>query len=255
MKRAIAVGVGLVIVLGLGLVWSQAASRGNQESRHLTIAAAASLTDVLPQLADSFVSANPDASVGLTFAGSAQLVEQVIAGAPIDILITASESTMAKAVRQGAVAEPVVFAANAMAIAVPRGNPGDVRSLADLARPGVTTVVCAPSVPCGAAADALLARNGVDLTPASLELDVRSALGKVLADEADAALVYATDIAAAKGRVESVPIPDGVNALTRYAAAAVKESAQRDLADAFVDFLAGDSAQAILRANGFRSPR
>jgi len=219
----------------------------------ITVSAAASLTDVMPVIATAFRKRYPGVSVRFNFGGSSALVEQVNAGAPIDVLATASEPTMAKAVAARSVDRPWLFAKNTMAIAVPPGNPANVRSLADLAR--VSVAVCAPAVPCGAATRDLLARSGVSIKPVTQELDVRAVLGKVMADEVDAGIVYVTDVRAVGARVGYVPIPAARNVLTTYPIAAVRSAPNPVAARAFVDYVRFSlSAQGILRAYGFLRP-
>jgi molybdate transport system substrate-binding protein len=193
--------------------------------------------------------------IRFNFAGSASLVEQVVSGAPVDVLATASRETMAKAVRARAVGTPVVFARNSMTIAVPPGNPGRISGVGDLGRPGVVLAVCDPAVPCGAAAAEVFRRNGVLTSPVTRELDVRAVLGKVMADEVDAGVVYVTDVRAAGARVESVPIPAATNAMTAYPVAVAAESGNQAAAKAFAAFVASSaSARGVLRAYGFSGP-
>lgn len=219
------------------------------------VSAASSLTDVLPVIAAGFQKRYPGTKVVFNFGGSSALVEQVNAGAPVDVLATASEQTMAKAVSAGSVARPLLFAKNTMAIAMPPGNPASIRSLKDLQRPGVLTAVCAPTVPCGAAARDLLKLNGVSLTPATQELDVRNVLGKVMADEVDAGIVYVTDVKAVGPKVTSIAIPASSNVTTTYPIATVRAAPNPAGAAAFVAYVRfTPSAQGILRAYGFARP-
>lgn len=219
----------------------------------ITVSAAASLTDVLPVIAKAFSTRYPNITVRFNFGGSNALVEQVRAGAPADVLATASEPVMQRAVNARLVATPWLFARNTMTIAVPPGNPGRVRSLADLAR--VTTALCAVQVPCGAASRDLLARNGVTVLPVSRELDVRDVLGKVMADQVDAGLVYATDVRAVGRKVQTITIPASANVTTTYPIAVVSASANQVAAQAFVHYVRfTPSAQGILRAWGFGRP-
>lgn len=221
----------------------------------ITVAAAASLTDVFPVIARAFSKRYPNITVTFTFAGSSALVEQLRAGAPVDVIATASEPTMGKAVSAGWASTPVVFARNSMAVALPKGNPGRVRSLASLADPGVTVAVCNAAVPCGAATADLLARNGLTVNPVTKELDVRAVLAKVEADEVDAGIVYVTDIRAAGARISSLLIPAGRNVTTAYPIARVSYSTKQAAADAFIQYVrSSPSAQGILRAWGFAKP-
>ena len=221
----------------------------------ITVSAAASLTDVFPVIADAFMKKYPGTSVRFNFSGSATLVQQVIAGAPVDVLATASEPTMWSAVNAGRVGAPLLFAKNTMAIAMPPGNPAKIVGLPSLARDGVLVAECAVSVPCGTAARDLLARNAVTVRPVTLELDVRSVLAKVMAGEVDAGIVYATDVRSAGSRVASVAIPAELNVTTSYPIAAVNGAANPTAAQAFVNYVRfTPSAQGILRAYGFAKP-
>lgn len=253
--RATALGVALLLVgcTGVGgqgvTVDDPAAPVGT-----LTVSAASSLTDVMPRLIADFEQRHPQASVTPNFAGSSTLVEQVLGGAQVDVIATASLTTMDKAVDGGVVAEPRVFAGNSMALVVPTGNPAGLRSLRDLQRSDLLVGLCEVSVPCGAAAAQLLDAADVVVTPVTQELEVRALLGKVIAGELDAGLVYVTDAKSAGQQVEVVAVPEEVNPITQYPVAVVRHTPNEALARAFVDYLATDStAQAILRDFGFRA--
>lgn len=221
----------------------------------ITVSAAASLTDVFPVIAAAFTQRYPQLTVRFNFAGSNALVEQLRAGAPIDVLATADESSMWKARNAGLTGAPILFARNTMTIAVPPGNPAKITALTDLAEPGVTTAVCAPAVPCGKLASALFEKNQLSVRPVSTELDVRAVLGKVMADAVDAGIVYTTDARAAADKIESVVIPSSQNLFTHYPIATVNESPNAQAAKAFVDYVRySSSAQRILRAWGFTKP-
>lgn len=249
-------GVAVVAVsLGAALVPAQGAP-ASKPTGTITVSAAASLTDVFPVIAKAFQRRYPGTTVKFNFGGSSALVEQVKAGAPVDVLATASEPTMRKAVTAGLVGRPLLFAQNTMAIAVPPGNPARIRQLSDLAKPGVLVALCDVAVPCGAAARDLLKRNGLTLTPVTRELDVRQVLGKVMADEVDAGIVYVTDVRAAGRKVASVAIPVARNVTTTYPITVVKDAPNPVAAKAFADYVrTTTSAQGILRAYGFARPR
>ncbi len=242
-----------ITALGLLPLLAACGSSGTTDSgtptATLTVSAAASLTDAFTEIGERYAEEHPGTEVRFNFAGSSTLVEQVNSGAPVDVLATASDATMQSAVGAGSVTDPVLFAANSLAIAVPAGNPAGIRSLADLADPDVTVVLCAPQVPCGAAADDLLTANGLDITPASLEPDVRAVLTKVTADEVDAGLVYRTDLVAAGSAVEGIAIPDAANVVTAYPIAVTDQGAPE--AQDFVDLVLSDEGQGILERWGF----
>lgn len=221
----------------------------------ITVSAAASLTDVFPAIADAFHKKYPQVTVKFNFGGSSTLVTQLKAGAPVDVLATASEPTMWSAYNAGLTSIPLLIAKNTMAIAMPTGNPARITSLRDLAKPGVLVGVCDTSVPCGTAARDLLKLNNVTVTPVTRELDVRSLLGKVVSGDLDAGIVYATDVKSAGNKVTSVVIPTNLNVTTTYPIAMVLNSPNSTAAWAFVRYVRFSlSAQGLLRAYGFAKP-
>ena len=252
------------VVIGVGIVATPAFSAPRSSPRSaptsasipattLTVSAASSLTDVMPAIALAFEKRYPQIDVRFNFGGSSALVEQIRGGAPVDVLATASETTMWKAVTAKLVGRPLFFARNTMAIAMPRGNPAGVKSISDLSH--VSVALCDVSVPCGAAASELLKLNEVTVTPVTRELDVRDVLGKVIADQVDAGIVYVTDVRAAGNKVTSISISPNVNVTTTYPIAAVTGSQHQAAAKAFVDYVRyTPSAQGILRAWGFARP-
>jgi len=221
----------------------------------ITVSAAASLTNVLPVIAQAFMKKYPGTTVKFNFGGSSALVEQINAGAPVDVLATASEPTMWKAVNAGHAGVPLLFAKNTMAIAMPPGNPKGISQLSDLQNPGVQVAVCAVPVPCGIAARDLFKLNGITVKPVTQELDVRAVLGKVMADEVDAGIVYVTDVKSVGDKVTSVTIPAANNVTTTYPIAPVVGAPNVVAARAFVAYVRfTPSAQGILRAYGFAKP-
>jgi molybdate transport system substrate-binding protein len=250
--------VGL-LVLGVAAVMAAGCSSGAVTSdapprTTLTVSAASSLTEAFTSLAAEFEAEHPDVDVALNFGGSSALAEQVNAGAPVDVLATASRSTMAVVVDAGNATDPTTFALNELTVIVPAANEAGVGSLADLERPDVLTAICAPDVPCGAATSALLEENGIAVTPATLDPDVKSVLARVVTDEVDAGIVYVTDARAAGDAVTTVPIPDGTNVSTDYQAAVVTDSAQRRLAEEFVTLVNSDRGRDTLAGLGFLAP-
>ncbi|WP_223360394.1 molybdate ABC transporter substrate-binding protein [Leifsonia sp. ZF2019] len=221
----------------------------------ITVFAAASLTSTFTALGAEFEKANPGSAVTFSFAGSSDLVTQLTAGAPADVFASADEATMKKAVSAGVTAgDPVDFATNVLAIAVPKGNPAHIGGFADLAKPGVATVVCAPQVPCGAATAKVEAATGTTLAPVSEESSVTDVLGKVIAGEADAGIVYATDVRGAGDAVGSVPFPEAKGVVNTYPIAAVGQGANTAGGKAFLAFVTGPAGQRVLRAAGFGAP-
>ncbi len=221
----------------------------------ITVSAAASLQDVFPAIANAFNKKYPQVSVKFNFGGSSTLVTQLKAGAPVDVLATASEPTMWSAYNAGLTSIPLLIAKNTMAIAMPSGNPANITGLRDLARPGVLVGLCDTSVPCGVAARDLLKLNNVTVTPVTRELDVRSLLGKVVSGDLDAGIVYVTDVKSAGSKVTSVAIPTNLNVTTTYPIATVLNSPNSVAASAFVRYVRFSlSAQGLLRAYGFTKP-
>jgi molybdate transport system substrate-binding protein len=216
--------------------------------------AAASLTDVLTTLAIEFEAAHPDVTVVVSYAGSATLAAQINQGAPADVFISANPETMATVVDAGnAVDTPHVLVRNELVIAVPAGNPHQIRSLADLADPAMKVAVCAAQVPCGAATAHALDVAGVELTPVTLEQDVRGALSKVILGEVDAALVYRTD-AAATDAVDGIEFPESAEAVNDYPAVVLAAAANLAGGRAFLDHLRSEQARASFETAGFLVP-
>lgn len=217
----------------------------------LTVYAAASLTSTFEQIAEDFEAAHDGVEVELSFGGSADLVTQISEGAQADVFASAATANMDDLVAEDlTAAEPQDFATNVLEIAVPPGNPAGVTSFADLAG-DLNLVVCAPEVPCGAAAQKVAEAAGVTLSPVSEEQSVTDVLAKVTSGEADAGLVYVTDVAAAGDDVEGIEFPESADAVNTYPIAPVAESDEADLAQEFVDFVLGDSGQSVLQAAGF----
>ncbi|WP_127479998.1 molybdate ABC transporter substrate-binding protein [Nocardioides pantholopis] len=225
---------------------------GDAEAPTLRVYAAASLAATFEEIATLFEADHDGVEVELVLGGSSDLAAQIGEGAPADVFAAADEPTMGTLVEEDlATGTPEVFATNALEIAVSPGNPADVRSVADLARPGLRLVLCAPEVPCGAAAARAARAAGVALEPVSEEQSVSDVLGKVRSGEADAGLVYVTDVLAAGGAVAGVDVPAPGAAANRYPIVPVAGSAEPDLAAAFRDLVLGPEGQRVLRAAGF----
>ena len=218
----------------------------------VTVLAAASLTDVFNKLKPQFEAANPTADVRFNFGGSSDLASQIVNGAPADVFASANTTQMKVVQDAGKVTgTPQPFVTNVLTIVVPPGNPKNIRSFADLAKPGVTEVVCAPQVPCGSATTKIEKATKIELSPASEESDVLSVLSKVEAKVADAGLVYVTDARSAAGKVEEVNFPEAKDAVNTYPIAAISNAPHAQLAEAFVTFIRGSEAQKELSAAGF----
>jgi molybdate transport system substrate-binding protein len=220
----------------------------------ITVLAAASLTGSFTELAHRFEAAHPGSKVVLSFGASSTLAQQALNGAPADVFASASQKNMDQAVQGGVASSPQVFARNVMELAVPPANPAAITGLADLARPGVKLVLCQPQVPCGAVAGKVLQKAGVAAHPVSLETDVKATLTKVELGEADAGIVYVTDVKAAGSKVKGIPIPAGVNASTDYPVAVLKDAPNRALAEQFVSYLLSEEGASVLARAGFEKP-
>jgi molybdate transport system substrate-binding protein len=224
-------------------------------SGELIVFAAASLTDAFDELSEAFEDANPDVEVVFNHAGSQTLASQINEGAPADVFASADTTQMDAVADTGNLAgEPDIFTANLLEIAVEPGNPLGVGGLADLADPELVLVLPAEEVPAGRYAREALDAAGVEVTPASLEQDVRTALSKVELGEADASIVYASDIVAADGRAEGVAIPAEQNVAASYPIAMLANAPNPVAAEAFIAFVLSDAGQEILVAYGFATP-
>ena len=246
------------------------AENPDQSTGELVVFAAASLAEVFPQLAAEFEEANPGVSVRSNFAGSQRLRTQLEFGAGGDVFVSADQRQMGLAVDAGlASGDPVQFASNSLAVIAPAvGEPGSkkVQDLTDLAQPGVKLALALPAVPVGVYTREML--NNLESGPygfdegysqnvldnaVTLETNVRSVVQKVVLGEVDAAVVYLTNAMTgyAAKRVRMIPIPDGANVTAGYYATVLKGSANPTLADAFIQFVQAESAQAILTSHGF----
>lgn len=224
-------------------------------SGELHVSAAASLTNVYTQFEADFEALHPDVDVILNFGSSSDLVTQITEGAPADVFASADLNNMAKLVDAELISgEPAVFATNRLAIAVEAGNPQGITGLDDLAeRSDLIVVTCDPEVPIGRYTLQVLEAAGVTVEFDSFEENVRGITGKIEIGEADAGIVYATDIAALE-KLEAVEIPVEFNLIAVYPIAVTAESTNPTAATAFVEYVLGDEAQALFAAAGFGSP-
>ncbi|MEW2523680.1 molybdate ABC transporter substrate-binding protein [Streptomyces sp. NPDC047071] len=225
---------------------------GTRQQADLTVLAAASLTDVFKTAGAAYEDAHPGTKITFSFEGSQELAAKVRQGAPADALVTADTKTMdALGSDTG---KPTVIAKNRLVIATGKGNPKKVEQLKDLADKDLKVVLAAPEVPVGRYSEQILDRQKLGVKPVSQEPNVRAVLSKVELGEADAGLVYKTDVQAADGKAEGVDIPDGQNAIAAYPAATLKTSEHSAAAAAFVKWLNSAEAQKILRDAGFQKP-
>ncbi len=228
---------------------------GDDDGDTVTVLAAASLTDAFTTLGRTFEEDHPGTTVDLSFGPSSGLARSIVEGAPADVFASASPTAMAEVVEADATASvPTDFARNVLEIVVPRGNPGEVRGLPDLARDDLLVGLCAPDVPCGEVAARVLEAAGVTPATDTEEADVRALLTKVAAGELDVGLVYETDVAAGGDDVEGIPLPSGSPAGTRYPIAVLDGAADPDLAEDFVALVESAEGQRTLGDLGFRAP-
>jgi molybdate transport system substrate-binding protein len=224
-------------------------------SGEATVFAAASLTDAFEDIGERFEQANPDVDVAFNFESSSTLATQITEGAPADVFASASQATMDTVDEAGLVAgERTDFAGNSLQIAVEPGNPKGVESLEDLAQPDLTVVLAAEEVPAGEYARQALDEQGIEVEPASLETDVRAVLSRVALGEADAGIVYVSDVVAAGGDVEGIEIPADQNVPASYPIATLGEAPNPEAGEAFVEYVLSDEGQEVLNEFGFSSP-
>lgn len=240
-----------VLALLLSTLASCGSSDGAADRTTITVFAAASLKGTFTEIGKQFEAEHEHLRVRFNFAGSSDLVAQLQQGAPADVLATADEATMKKAIDDDLVAVLDQLGTNTLEIATPPGNPARIDSLGDLARPGVKVVVCAPEVPCGAAAVGVEEAAGLDIDPVSEEQSVTDVLGKISSGEADAGLVYVTDVKAAGDKVHGVPFPEAATVVNSYPLAVLRDSSKQPRAQEFVDYVNGPEGQAVLGAAGF----
>ena len=259
MKRVGSVAAVLLLTTVAACGSSSADSSGGSsdapKEKTLTVYAASSLTETFTELGTKFEESHDGVNVTFSFGGSSDLVAQIQQGAPADVFASADTSNMDKAVSDDAVeGDPVDFASNTLEIAAPPDNPAGVASLQDLAKSGTQTVICAPEVPCGAAAQKVQESAGITIKPVSEEQTVKDVLTKVSSGQADAGLVYVTDVQAAGDTVKGITFPESSSAVNTYPIATLADSKNADLAKEFLDLVTGTEGQAVLADAGFAKP-
>lgn len=224
-------------------------------SGDVTVFAAASLTGSFTELARLFEQTQPRTRVRLSFAASSSLARQVLRGAPADVFASANVTQMRRVTDAGeAATKPTVFARNTLMIAVPPGNPAGVHGLRAFTKPRLDIAVCAPQVPCGAAARRAFRTAGIDAKPDTFEENVKAVLTKVALGEVDAGLVYRTDVRAARDRVEGISFPAASEAVNTYEIVALERAPNPEAAADFVDFVRSERGRAVLAEAGFVLP-
>ena len=244
-----------VSVLAIGLP-AGAARTATKPSGEITVSAAASLTEAFTKLGADFREQNNKATITFNFGSSSALVTQIQGGAPADVYASADLATMDELVSGGRVTTaPKPFARNQMQIAVKPGNPKRVRSVADLTDVG-TIALCGAIVPCGVYAATVLERANVRVPETSITrgIDAKATLGSVSQGDANAAIVYVTDVKAVGRSVTAVPIPDDQNVVAVYPIAPIASSTNRRLATAFTAYVLSPAGQKVLARYGFLAP-
>ena len=240
-------------------VLAASCSSGGSNDRELVVLAAASLTDAFHAIGWNFETANPGVSVTFDFGPSDGLASSIDQGAPADVFAAASPSWMDDVSRNGpGVTERTDFARNRLVVVVPSDDPAGISSILDLARPGVRLVLAAEGVPAGDYARAILANAGIERAAlanvVSNEEDVRGVLTKIATGEADAGIVYVTDVTPdVASQVRTIQIPSSINVIATYPIAVVADSKEADLASRFVRYVLGPGQQ-TLRSLGFEPP-
>lgn len=251
LMRAVAV---LVLIGGVSAL-SACGSGSEKSGPVINVYAAASLKGAFTALAERYQKDNPGADVQFNFAGSSSLVEQLTQGAKADVFASADANNMTKAAKAGLLAHtPANFASNTLVIITRPGNPKQLINFGDLARPGVSVVVCAAQVPCGTATRKVEKVAGVELKPVSEETSVTDVLNKVTSGQADAGVVYETDAKAAGDKVTKIDFPQAASAVNVYPIAVLKSAADAAAAQRFVDLVTGDAGRQALAQFGFAKP-
>ena len=259
-RSSLGLVLALVSVLGLGAACGddekpkEAASTSSTTaglSGNLTVLAAASLSESFKELGTAFEGKHPGSKVTFSFDASSALATQANNGAPADLFASADQSNMKKVTDAANATDPKVFAHNKLAIIVSKGNPKKITGLKDFGKTTVSFVLCAAEVPCGKYGAEALKKAGVTAKPKSYETNVKAVVTKVTGGEVDAGIGYATDAKAAASSAEGIDIPEDQNVVAEYPMAVLKQSPNSNLAYAFLDYLLGPEAQAVLAKYGF----
>jgi molybdate transport system substrate-binding protein len=232
----------------------------------LRVFAASSLTESFREIGTRFTGEFPRARIHFNFAGSQQLASQLELAGGADVYASGDERWMRRAEEKSLIyGEPVSFASNDMVVIFPTGNPANLQSIEDLGRPGIRVVLAGEAVPAGQYSRELIGRlasspgysgdffHRVMGNVVSDEESVRGVLGKVILGEADAGIVYRTDVTSANSsRIRRLEVPDDLNVAAHYLIARVGGSSQSTLADEFIKLVISPEGQAILQRHGFR---
>jgi molybdate transport system substrate-binding protein len=244
------------VLAGVGGTATVAEAKKEKLSGSITVAEAASLTEAFAEMKTKFEKQNPGTTVNLNPASSSALVTQIQGGAPADVFASADLANMDKLVTSGKVkASPQTFARNRMEIAVKPGNPKGVKSVTDLPNVGVVSL-CGATVPCGVYAANILQRANVTIPESSVTrgADAKTTIAAVAQGDAQAAMVYVTDVKAAGTTVAGVKIPEDQNTIAVYPVAPIAGTTNGKLANAFISYVLSPAGQKILAKYGFLPP-
>ncbi len=258
----------LVFVLGLWVIVGCGSPGGDVSDSNkgsLTVFAAASLTDVFTELGQLFEAQHPGVTVQFNFAGSSELATQLAEGAPADLFASANQTQMDNAVAAGRITgEPSDFLTNRLVVIVPAENPANIKTLADLAREGVKFVSALPDVPIRVFTEQMLDnvsadpvygagfKSAVFANLVSEETNVRQLTAKVVLGEADAAVVYQSDVTAdIAAQVQMIVIPETLNVVAVYPIGLVDNSTNPEMAQTFIELILGAEGQTVLAKWGF----
>ena len=241
-----------LVVAACGSGDNSSGGSGSGSTTEIKVFAAASLTDAFNKIGQDWTAANPNTKVTFNFAGSQALATQIQQSAPADVFASADTTNMGKV--SSLVDSPKPFASNLLQIIVPKGNPNGVKALSDLAKPDLKVVLAAPDVPVGKYSRQALDAQHINVKPVSLEDNVKAVVTKVSLGEADAGIVYTTDVTAGGDKVEGVDIPESQNIPATYPVAVVKASGHQAQAQSFVDLVLSAQGQQVLKSFGFLPP-
>jgi molybdate transport system substrate-binding protein len=227
-------------------------SASQKVSGTVVVFAAASLKDAFDQIGKQFEQANPGVSVKFNYAGSSSLATQIKQAAPADVFASADTTNMDTVTNDNLASDPKNFASNTLEIMVGAGNPKHIKSVADLANSDVKVAVCASDVPCGKYTQEIFNKASVTVHPVSEETSVSSVVTKVTLGEADAGVVYTTDVKAAGDKAAGVAIPANQNVTAEYPIVALKDAPNKDGATAFINYVLGSAGQKVLQSFGFK---
>jgi molybdate transport system substrate-binding protein len=240
---------------GCGPKTASSTTASTSSAHSIVVFAATLLKPAFTLLAGKFQTDNPGATIDFNFATSLELANKLTQGASADIFASADSAQMDTVVKADLTSsDPVNFASNTLVIVTAPGDPKQIRSFADLAKPDLRVAVCQASAPCGSAAQRIEDNTGVHLNPVSEESVSSAVLGKVTSGDADAGLVYLTDAHKAGDKVAAVHFPESSDAVSIYPIAILKHASQPALAQKFVDLVTGATGQRVLTQAGFASP-